>query len=239
MALDSEYPEAYERWTLKKQVMDDGETKILSPMREQDERGCCYFALAATLEPNLKVQCKRAVELPIPHLRSLDVESRIRHSTVRGKVVRLALMIQDEGVFEKDQYEAIQNHTLAQMDARRYKITHFRAYHVDKPLDIRRALYKLRSGGPLLAVIRISDNYDECYESGMIYRFDPSRVVWRITNDVAETHAVAVVSFVVEAKVPCLECQDSHGKGFGRDGFLLVDITSVKELYSFRISLSG
>lgn len=46
-------------------------------------------------------------------------------------------------------------------------------------------------------------------------------------------------SFVLEGKVPCLECQDSRGQGFGRDGFLMVDITSVKELYSIKIRLAN
>lgn len=104
------------------------------------------------------------------------------------------------------------------------------------PEDIRKALYQLRRGGALLAVLRISRNYHDCYRSGLVYRFDPRRIV--VKDGKPETHAVSVVSFGVEAKVPIFECQDSRGQKFGRHGFLAVDITSVKELYSIRVHLS-
>jgi hypothetical protein len=70
----------------------------------------------------------------------------------------------------------------------------------------------------------------------MIYRFDPNRIL-QDENEVPQTHAVCVVSFAVEGKVPCFECQDSQGQGFGRNGFLMVDITSVCELYSIKIGV--
>lgn len=33
--MDTDYPEARERWTLRNQVMDDNKTKILSPLKVQ------------------------------------------------------------------------------------------------------------------------------------------------------------------------------------------------------------
>nr|CAB3445519.1 unnamed protein product [Digitaria exilis] len=36
---------------------------------------------------------------------------------------------------------------------------------MDKSDHIEYALYQLRAGGPLVAVIRISENYDECYST--------------------------------------------------------------------------
>lgn len=35
--LDLIYPEAYQRWTWKRQMMDDLKTKILSPLRQQHD----------------------------------------------------------------------------------------------------------------------------------------------------------------------------------------------------------
>lgn len=108
---------------------------------------------------------------------------------------------------------------------------------MNKWLEIREALHELRKGGSLIAVIQISENYHDCYDSGLLYRYDSSRVVKEF--GVPMTHAVSVVSFGFEAKTPFLECQDSRGKKFGRRGFLCVDITSVIELYSIRVSLSS
>lgn len=99
-------------------------------------------------------------------------------------------------------------------------------------------MYQLRNRGPLLAVINISRNYNDCKNSGVIYRFDPDRAL-KEDSGVVKTHAVSVVSFAIEANVPCLECQDSRGLQFGRYGFLVVDITSVIELYSIKINLSS
>ncbi|CAO2044479.1 unnamed protein product [Urochloa humidicola] len=218
--------------------MDDERTKILSDLRVQDEDSCAYFALVTTLEPNLKVQCRRSVSLSIPHLIRLDQTSRTTQPTQVGKIWRLLLLMQDIGILEVGQYTEVLEGALEETEARRYKITKFYHYEMDRLEHIKHALYRLRDGGPLLAVIKISENYDECFYSGVIYRFDPNRIV-DDGNGVAKTHAVSVVSFAVEAKVPCLECQDSHGSRFGRDGFLMVDITSVIELYSIKIAPSN
>lgn len=45
-----------------------------------------------------------------------------------------------------------------------------------------------------------------------------------------------VVSFVTEKGTPCLECQDSHGTAWGIGGYLTVEIRSLKELYSVRVT---
>ncbi|CAL5060418.1 unnamed protein product [Urochloa decumbens] len=226
------YPEALEKWTWRRQVMDDGMTKILSKLRVQGHADCAYFGTVTTLEPNLKVQCQRSVSLSIRHLKRLDQISRTRPSA--GKIWRLLSLIQDIGILEEGQYTDILGGTLEETQATRYKITKIYHYEMHKLDHIEHALYRLRDGGPLLAVINISANYNECKDSGMIYRFDPARIV-KDENGVPETHAVCVVSFAVEAKVPCFECQDSQGQHFGRNGFLMVDITSVIELYSIKI----
>ncbi|KAL6888627.1 hypothetical protein ACP4OV_009653 [Aristida adscensionis] len=109
-------------------------------------------------------------------------------------------------------------------DARLYKISRFSQYQVDDSEDIKRALYQLRRGGPLLAVIKISKKYDKFYNTGRIYKFDPNTAVMN-NNGTLMTHALSMVSFVLEAKVPCLECQDSHGQHFGKSGFLMVDVS--------------
>jgi hypothetical protein len=41
---------------------------------------------------------------------------------------------------------------------------------------MKHALHKLRNGGPLLGVIRISKNYDNCYKLGHVYKYDPDLV---------------------------------------------------------------
>lgn len=120
-------------------------------------------------------------------------------------------------------------------DARKYKVIKFRGYSMSKRRDIREALRELRRGGSLLAVIRISNNYHDCRNSGLVYRYDPSRVV--IDFGVPATHAVSVVSFGLEANIPFFKCQDSRGKQFGRRGFLYVDVASVKELYSISVAV--
>ncbi|CAN6237069.1 unnamed protein product [Urochloa humidicola] len=213
--------------------MNDESTKILSGLRVQDRDACAYFAVVTTLEPNLKVQWQRSVSLSIRHLKSLDQIST-RPATQGGKIWRLLLLIKDMGILEEGQYTDVLQGTLEETEATRYKITKIYHYEMNRVDHIKHALYQLRDGGPLLAVINISANYDECKDSGMIYRFDPNRIV-KDENGVPETHALCVVSFAVEAKVPCFECQDSQGWRFGRNGFLMVDITSVIQLYSVKI----
>ncbi|CAN6230245.1 unnamed protein product [Urochloa humidicola] len=216
--------------------MDDERTKILSTPMVQSHEGCCYFAMNATLEPNVRVQWKKNVTLSTAHLEKLNEDSRRVLPNERGKIMRLISMVKDNGVYEEQQYKEIVKGELRESDARKYKIFRFTTYNVKNHEEIRTALHQLRRGGPLLAVLRISRNYHDCYNSGMIYRYDHSQRVER--NGRPETHAVVVVSFVVEARVPYLECQDSRGEGFGRQGFLAVDLSSVKELYSFRVGLS-
>lgn len=65
---------------------------------------CSFVALVTTLEPNLKVQWKRSVSLSIPHLIRLDQVSRTRLPTEAGKIRRLLLMLQDDGILEEGQY---------------------------------------------------------------------------------------------------------------------------------------
>jgi hypothetical protein len=98
--------------------------------------------------------------------------------------------------------------------------------------DIRDALYELRNGGPLCAVIKISKNYGKCYRTAAVYKYDPNDSFGTPTDPT--THALSVISFALE-NGPFFECQDSHGVLFGDKGFLKVDVTSVKELYSFRV----
>ena len=63
----------------------------------------------------------------------------------------------------------------------------------------------------------------------MIYRFDPNRTLEN-NNGVPETHAIHMVYFAVDTKVPCLKCQNSRGRCFGSNEFQMVDIASIKEL---------
>ncbi|KAL6888625.1 hypothetical protein ACP4OV_009651 [Aristida adscensionis] len=241
-------------------------TKILSPIRQQEPYCCALYALAATPEPNLRVQWGKMTRkaLSIKHLKKLDEDSRTKLPNEGTKIRRLLLMIQNEGLFEDDQYRAIERDVLISSgspakyassmiaasflailgiptaltqtvaaimmrrlrasDARLYKISRFSQYQVDDSEDIKRALYQLRRGGPLLAVIKISKKYDKFYNTGRIYKFDPNTAVMN-NNGTLMTHALSVVSFVLEAKVPCLECQDSHGQHFGKSGFLMVDVS--------------
>ncbi|CAL5024140.1 unnamed protein product [Urochloa decumbens] len=196
--------------------------------------GCCYFALSVTLESNLRVQWAKHVTLSTRHLIKLDADSRRKLPDVRGKPKRLVLMVQNEGVYEEEQYEKIMRGELS--EAPKCKIIEYTAYKMNDQGQMRAALHQLRRGGPY-AVLRISSNYDDCKRSGVIYRYDPNLIVHR-EDGLRQTHAVSVVSFAVEAKAPILECQDSHGRRFGREGFLAVDPCSVKELYSFRVRLS-
>jgi len=219
--------------------MNDGTTRILSNLRVQLTSACAYFALVTTLESNLRVQLQRSATLSIRQLMNQYDEAKISLSLPEEtKMVTLLQMIKDHGIFEKGQYTAIQKGTLREADARRYKIAKWYAYSLNELEHIRHAMYQLRKGGPLVAVINISENYRECKDSGFIYRYDPNNPVKK-NSGVIETHAVSVVSFAVEAKVPCLECQDSRGPEFGRGGFLVVDITSVVELYSIKMNMSS
>lgn len=105
------------------------------------------------------------------------------------------------------------------------------AYKLDNLNDIRHALLMLRECGPLLAVIYISRNYNKCFETGEVYKYDPELP---IGNEKKPTHAITVISFALE-NGPFLHCQDSQGLTHGEGGFLKVDVTSIKELYAFTI----
>jgi hypothetical protein len=48
-------------------------------------------------------------------------------------------------------------------------------------------------------------------------------------------HTLSVISFVLKIKMSCLEWQDTQGHDFGKSGFLLVHITSLKKLYIIKI----
>jgi hypothetical protein len=63
--------------------------------------------MAPTLEPNLKVQWKKYVKLSTVHLEKLYEDSMMVLLDVGGKVLRLVLMVMNQGVFEEQEYREI------------------------------------------------------------------------------------------------------------------------------------
>ncbi|BAF15539.1 uncharacterized protein [Oryza sativa Japonica Group] len=234
----SVYEEARERWTWKNQVTEEGPYgfKILSQIRRQDHDCCTFSAMASTLEANVRVQHGRNDQFSIPHLQFIDAQSKISApNTNETKVLRLlkSLKERDGGVYLDEDYDSEGN--LRALDAKVCRVWKFNLYHVKDIIHLRSALHRLRRQGPLLAVIRISRNYDECRKSGHVYKYDPARIC-TYDDGKPKTHALCVVSFVTEKGTPCLECQDSHGTAWGIGGYLTVEIRSLKELYSVRVT---
>jgi hypothetical protein len=85
-------------------------------------------------------------------------------------------------------------------DVQLYKISRFSQYRVDDAEDFKRILYQLLRGGPLLTIIKISENRDKCYNSDPIYKFNPNTVSMREDGELL-THVFSVISFVLKKKV--------------------------------------
>lgn len=127
------------------------------------------------------------------------------------------MMMQAEGVLSEDDFSFLQ--TATARAALRYYITEYKYYNVADSDNMKHALYKLRSKGPLMGVIKISPNYDDCYASGHIYKYDPNLVEKDEGGKLKSiTHAICIISFAIEES-PFLECQNTHGETFSNKVF--------------------
>lgn len=221
--IHGKYARARERFTWRRHVTDDGLT-ALSPVEDQFHDWCLYFSTAVTMESIFRLLEGKDILFSVHHLKELSDEAKKQFPNVTA-ARRLLKKLLYAGVLSTD-YQGRPQYGF------RYRVSDYRSYDLDNINDIRAALYELRRVGPLLAVIRISKNYDDCRYSGEVYKYDPNNVCG--DSDRAPTHAICVVSFALE-NGPFFECQDSHGINFGSDGFLKVDVTSFKELYSFKV----
>lgn len=222
------YPRNFQRFTWREQ-RNDQNIKILSPIYRQRGDTCAMFSIGASFEAKLKIK-GTSVILSKVHLERLNCLAKIRELRRKSRVPRILVELIEKGVCSEHDYEL-------GLTGRTYKIRSFEMYDVRDPVQLSRALKRLTSDGPLVAVMKISTNYWSCWTSKHIYRFDPDHPVQETVGDTTRTatHAVSVVGFSLEESVPCLECQDSRGTEFSRNGFLSVDITSIIELVSFVI----
>lgn len=188
------------------------------------------------MESNVRVQLNKDVLLSVDHLVDLSKAGRTKFPNEKG-VKRLFLMAKDEGVLSDEDYGNPQAAT--SRDVVRYHIIKDISYDVDNPEHMKHALHRLRNGGPLMGVIRISKNYRECYNSNHVYKYDPDLLEEDENgNPMSITHAVCIISFAIEEKVPFLECQDSHGDRIGDEGFLKIDVTSLSNLWSIIVAIA-
>ncbi|CAM0953159.1 unnamed protein product [Alopecurus aequalis] len=226
-----------ERWTWMHQRTEDGPNgfKVLSLIKKQPTKDSCTpTALGAVMESNLRVQMDIDILLSLDHLMHLSQLGKIKYRDTPA-MKRMFIIVKEEGVLSEQDYDNPQ--ATSAIDVRRYHIKEFCHYDVDHPSSMKRALYELRNGGPLMGVIRISKNYDACAKSGDIYKYDPNLARKdKEGNEDPETHAVCVISFAIEDEVPFLECQDSHGDRFGNKGFLKIDVMSLSHLWSIVVA---
>lgn len=211
-------------YSWKHHVSDEG-IKALYPIEHQLAEWCLYYAIATVMGSNFRIQKNRNISFSVHHLKELSDEAKQQFPNMTA-AKRLLKKLFDVGVLTESDYLGRPQYGF------RYCVKNLRSYDLANVEHIRNALYELRGGGPLCAVIRISRNYDTCYNTGAVYKFDPSDVPGNPKHP--PTHALSVISFALE-NGPFFECQDSQGRSFGKDGFLKVDVTSVKELYSFTV----
>jgi hypothetical protein len=95
------------------------------------------------------------------------------------------------------------------------------------------AIHKLREKGPLLAVIKISENFQSDFLSGGVYRFDKTKP--KIHNGQTRTHAVISTGYAIDNLLPVWEMQNSHGKIGEERGFGYFDFDSLVGLYSINM----
>lgn len=228
---------ARERFTWKYQTTEDGPNGliVLSHVKRQPLKDSCTpTSTASVMESNLRVQLNKDVLLSMDHMIHLFMAGHAKFPNEKG-VKRLFLMLQDEGVMSEEDYR--NQETATSRDVVRYRIIKDCNYLLDNPDHMKHALHKLRNGGPLLGVIRISKNYDNCYKLGHVYKYDPDLVDRdEKDNPISVTHAVCVISFAIEDNVPFLECQDSHGDTSRNKGFLKIDVTSLSQLWSIIVA---
>ncbi|RLM55026.1 hypothetical protein C2845_PM10G15940 [Panicum miliaceum] len=95
-------------------------------------------------------------------------EARLRVKDIRSPVPRSKVWLM---------LKALRTHGVIDESQRgnRYRIRWHEAYHLQDGRQLLRALKDLITNGPLIAVLKISINYHECYESKHVYRFDPTR----------------------------------------------------------------
>ncbi|VAI94363.1 uncharacterized protein LOC119341506 [Triticum dicoccoides] len=222
--IQAKYERVRERFTWRRHVTDNGLT-ALSPVENQFHEWCMYFSTAVTMESIFRLLEGRDIFFSVQHLKELSDEAKQQYPNMTA-AKRLLKKLAYAGVLSETDYQGRPQYGL------RYCVSGLRSYDLDNIHHIRAALYELRRVGPLLAVIRISKNYDKCWNTGEVYKYDPKNVCGDSAR--APTHAISVISFALE-NGPFFDCQDSHGVTFGSGGFLKVDVTSFKELYSFRV----
>lgn len=222
--IHGKYERVRERFTWRRHITDDGLT-ALSPVENQFHEWCLYFSMAITMESIFRLLEGRDIFFSVHHLKELSDEAKQQFPNVTA-AKRLLKKLVYAGVLSVTDYQGRPQYGF------RYCVSDLRSYDLDNIHHIRAALYELRRVGPLLAVIRISKNYDKCWNSGEVYKYDPNNVCGDSARPPA--HAISVISFALE-NGPFFECQDSHGITFGAQGFLKVDVTSFKELYSFKV----
>uniref|UniRef100_A0A0D9WJA8 Peptidase C1A papain C-terminal domain-containing protein n=1 Tax=Leersia perrieri TaxID=77586 RepID=A0A0D9WJA8_9ORYZ len=137
-------------------------------------------------------------------------------------VRRLLNVLRTEGVLMEEDFTNIHAGRLQMKDCYRCCLESIREYSPYDIFDMREALRQMRATGPLLAVIDISENYDNCRDSGHIYSFEPENVVVD-ESDEPVTHAICVVAFVIEKGTACFDCQDSQGPNWSKVGVRLVN----------------
>lgn len=201
---------------------------ILPPVRDQGQTGTClYNAICSIMEAKLRMK-GISVRLSVDYLKKI-AENRL--SSFSGPLER-AFFTDVMTILHLLTLVGIETHEDYQKGCCtgiKYKIKSFQSLTWFKSTTPA-AIAKLKSKGPLLAVIKISKNYSSDFYSGDVYRFNsgnPSK-----DGNQTKTHAVMSTGYGIDHSLPLWEMLNSHGEIGKEKGFGYFDFDSLAGLFS-------